>query len=221
MSLKQHSLHGCAWLLSVLLTACTPLASKPTQPPPQPVMNVTPLDNYLEMLSALCGTDRARQSDVFYEVEKNFIQAPTTANSLRYGLALSVPGHPASDAAKGKRLLEELTATPERLSDTERALSVLLITVSDDALKLSADNRRLSATVDDRNKAQANFDRRAQAQNDELARLRKALDAAQQKLDAIRNIERSISERSTSPIGTREPGNRDTATQTQTPPAGR
>ena len=178
-------------------------------------------DSHLTLMAELSGTDPAHQSDVFYEVEKSFTQAPTTVNTLRYAIALAVPGHPASNPQQAKKLLDQLLATPERMTSAERSVAQTMLNMSDQWLKLQADNRRLAATVDDKARAQANSDRRLQSQAEEIARLRKAFDAAQQKLDAIKDIERSISERSPSSSGTRDPSNRDSASQTQAPSAGR
>ena len=178
-------------------------------------------DSHLTLMAELSGTDPAHQSDVFYEVEKSFTQAPTTVNTLRYAIALAVPGHPASNPQQAKKLLDQLLATPERMTSAERSVAQTMLNMSDQWLKLQADNRRLAATVDDKARAQANSDRRLQSQAEEIARLRKALDAAQQKLDAIKDIERSISERSPSSSGTRDPSNRDPASQTQAPSASR
>ncbi|HVY22305.1 MAG TPA: hypothetical protein VG962_03040 [Steroidobacteraceae bacterium] len=178
-------------------------------------------DPYVSLMSELSGTDPAHQSDVMYDVEKNYTQAPTTLNTLRYAIALAVPGHPASNPQQAKKLLEQLLATPERMSSAELAIARTMLNVSDQWLKIDADNRRLAATVDDKVHAQANSERRMQMQAEEIARLRRALDAAQQKLDAIKDIERSISERSPSSLGTRDSNSRDPASQTQTAPAGR
>jgi Skp family chaperone for outer membrane proteins len=112
-------------------------------------------------------------------------------------------------------------ASPERINSNEQAIAVTMLNIADQWLKTQAEMRRLAATVDDRTRTQSNSDRRFQAQTEEILKLRKALDAAQQKLDAIRDIEKSISERSTSPTGTRESGSRDTPSQTQTPPVSR
>ena len=117
----------------------------------------------------------------------------------------------------GSNLLETLLATPERLTQDERTLTAVLLHETDVRLKLEAENRRLLATLDDRSRSQANSDKRIQAQIEENARLRRALAEAQQKLDAIKEIERSIIERSPTP-----PGNRDAApSETQSPPASR
>ncbi len=209
-------------LICLCLSGCESLV--PAAKPPAPaviVQSSSVLDGYVEMLSGLSSTDRVRQSDVFYAAEQNYIQAPTTLNVLRYAMALAMPGHPNSDPVKGKRLLEQVMASPERISVGEQAVATTMLTIANEWLKMQADMRRLNATVDDRTHAQSNSDRRLQAQTEELNKLRKALDAAQQKLDAIKDIEKSISERSTTPTGTRDSGNRDTPSQTQTPPAGR
>ena len=212
-------------LISITCASISGCESLAVNKPVAPVATATPvnsiLNDYVELLAALSSTDKVQQSDVFYAVEKAQTQAPTTLNVLRYAIALACPGHPNSDPLKGKRLLEQTLASPERINASEQAIAVTMLNVADQWLKTQAEMRRLAATVDDRTRTQSNSDRRYQAQTEEILRLRKALDAAQQKLDAIRDIEKSISERSTSPTGTRESGSRDTPSQTQTPPASR
>ncbi|MGH8185148.1 MAG: hypothetical protein ACREUC_01185 [Steroidobacteraceae bacterium] len=181
-------------------------------PPPsavaQPAQNPTAsgVRGYLDTMDGLGSPDPARQADVFYEVEREYTRAPTTASTLRYAAALVTPDHPATSPSEGKRLLETLLATPERMTQEERTLAAVLLHETNVRLKLEAENRRLLATLDDRSRSQANSDRRVQAQLEENARLRRALADAQQKLDAIKEIERSIIERSPTP-----PGNRDAA----------
>lgn len=171
-----------------------------------PVVTNETLAAYLDTMNGLASPDPARQADVFYEVEREYTRAPTTASTLRYAAALITPGHPAAKPAEGKKLLETLMATPERMTPAERSLTSVLIHETNARLKLEAENRRLLATLDDRGRSQANSDRRVQAQLEENARLRRALAETQQKLDAIKEIEKDLSERSSTP-----PGNRDTA----------
>jgi hypothetical protein len=208
----------------VLLACCIASVCDAKSSPP-PTQLTAPAagtaDAHLTLMSELSATDPAHQADVMYEVEKSYTQAPTTVNTLRYAIALAVPGHPASNPLQAKKLLEQLLATPERMSSAEKTVAITMLNVSDQWLKTLADNRRLAATVDDKAHAQANSERRMQSQAEEIARLRRALDAAQQKLDAIKDIERSISERSPSSSGTRDPNIRDSPSQTQTTPAGR
>lgn len=204
---------SCLLVSCLLVSGCdlVELRREPEKPAAVTAPNPERLNGYLETMSSLGGADAARQADVFYEVEREYTRAPTTASTLNYAVALMTPGHPASKPAEGKKLLETLLATPERMTPQERTLALVLINETNARLKLEAENRRLAATLDDRSRSQANSDKRVQAQIEDNARLRRALAEAQQKLDAIKEIERSIIERSPTP-----PGNRDsTASETQ------
>jgi hypothetical protein len=126
---------------------------------------------------------------------------------LRYALVLAAPGHPGRDLEQAQRLLREALARPELLSPTERAIAVVDQQRIDGELRLKAENTRLVAEAQRDRERQRNATstatvaRRLQAEQEENARLRKALDEAQAKLDAIANIERSISDRPTANEG--------------------
>lgn len=214
---------AAAWLCACaalgMLGGCQmdPASSRAEAPAVVTTVREDSLKSYLDTMTGLASTDPSRQADVFYEVEHEFTRAPTTASTLRYAVALATPGHPAANAAEGKKQLETLLATPERMAPAERAFAEILLHVTNARLKLEAENRRLLATLDDRSRSQANSDKRVQAQVEENSKLRRALAEAQQKLDAIKEIERSIIERSPTP-----PGNRDTPpSETQSTPPGR
>ena len=85
---------------------------------------------------------------------------------------------------------------------------------ADARLQLQAEIRRLAATVDERARGQANLGSRlqtqVQAQSEEILRLRRQLEDAQQKLDAIKTMEKSFIERGATPPPSREPA-RDTS----------
>jgi hypothetical protein len=209
----------CVVCAALLATGCELI--EPPVEAPRPVAVQAPTDEgirkYLETINGLASTDPAHQADVFYEVEREYTRAPTTTSTLQYAAALVTPGHPATKPQEGKRLLEVLLATPERLVPAERSLVAALLHETNAWLKLEAENRRLLATLDDRGRSQANSDKRAQAQAEEVARLRRALAEAQQKLDAVKEIERSLIERSPTP-----PGSRDAPpSETQSPPPSR
>ena len=197
-----------ASLLSAL-AGCALTDNLSNEPLPAPIMapaqiSASGLRGYLETMEGLASPDPARQADVFYEVEREYTRAPTTASTLRYAIARVTPGHPATSPQEGKRLLEALLATPERMTQEERAFATVLLNETNARLKLEAENRRLLATLDDRSRSQANSDKRVQAQVEENARLRRLLAEAQQKLDAIKEIERTIIERSPTPPGSRD-----------------
>src|SRR4051794_37061905 len=193
---RRHCWSAAAIVTALLLSGCE---FQQLRHDPQPtVIETTKLDDglnlYLDTMDGLASIDPARQADVFYEVEREYTRAPTTTSTLRYAVALCTPDHPASKPTEGKKLLETLMATPERMTPAERTLALVVMHETNSRLRLEAENRRLAATLDDRGRSQANSDRRVQAQLEENARLRRALAEAQQKLDAIKEIERSIIE---------------------------
>jgi len=204
------------WRLSVLAAAAAFLASAcglvPSKEEPRTVPSTavdSEMTGYLDTMQRLATGGPAQQADVFYEIERAYLASPTTANTLRRAIALLTPGHPSANIAEGKKLLEQLLATRERLVPAERDLAAFLVKEADERLTLQAEIRRLTATVDERTRRQANSDRRVTAQQDEIARLRRELAEAQKKLDAVKSIERSIIERSATPPAGREPAPRE------------
>jgi hypothetical protein len=182
------SLGGCS-LLSPPRTAASP---RPSTPLPDAAA-VAPL---LELMSALPQGDPARQAELFQSVKDAAELTPTTSNRLKYALALGVPGYSGSNPVAAQRQLAELLARPETLLPIERLLASVELKEVEQTLVLQAENRRLrtEAPPDDREKLAAS-NRRLAAESDENARLRKALDEARAKLDAITHVERSINDR--------------------------
>jgi hypothetical protein len=205
-----------------LQTGCGWFASAPRKPVSVPVVappatNEDVLKVYLQTMSALISNDPARQSDVFFEVEREYKKVPTTTARLRYALALVTPNHPGSKPSEGKRILEALLNDPDRLTPPERTFADILFGQVAARLKLENDDRRAVATLEERARTQASSDKRTIAQQaDEIARLKRALAESEQKLDAIKEIERSLIERSPT-----SPGNRDNPSETQSPAPGR
>ena len=202
------------------ICGCSPAQVRAPTAMDKPIVVATSVDEgprlYLEIMNGLGESNPARQADIFYEVEREYAKAPTTTNTLRYAGALVTAGHSAARPAEGKKLLETLLASPERMSASERTLAAVLLHETNERLKLAAENRRLLETLDDRSRTQANSEKRVQAQVEENARLRRELASAQQKLDAIKEIERTIIERSPTPSSSRNP----TPSETQSPSAG-
>lgn len=186
--------------LTLLLAACT-LTSPERPVPPPPV--VTPaaatstlLGDYLQLLQKLVQGAPAEQAEIYSSAQRDYDSAPTPSHKLKLALILGTPGHPAANLPKAQELLRELMANPEMLLPGERALTFLELSQINDHLTLEAENRRLQADAvraDHERVASANH--RLQAEMDENARLRKELEEARAKLDAIANIERSVNER--------------------------
>ncbi len=148
------------------------------------------------MMHLLPASDPARQAELFQSAKDAAALAPTTSNKLKYALALATPGHVGSDPVAAQRHLSDLLATPETLLPIERLLAMVELQEVDQRLVLIEDNRLLREEVprEGRDKLSA-LNRRLAAESDENARLRKALDEAEAKLDAVTHIERSINDR--------------------------
>jgi hypothetical protein len=199
-------------LLSVALSlaACAPgtitraVREKDTAPVvDRAAASAASLADYLELLQKLVQSAPAVQAETFMIAQREYELAPTASHQLRFALVLAAPGHAATDLPRAQRLLRELMATPAALLPTERAFAFLELQKVDSQLTLAAENRRLqsnAAARDDRDKLLA-LNRRLQTETDENARLRKELDEARAKLDAIANIERSLNERKPAPEG--------------------
>jgi hypothetical protein len=206
-NLRSHAVFAArlslAGALLASLAGCPAnlLTRTDTPPPPQPVIDrvsasASLITSYVEGLQKLVLSAPADQAEIVAAAQREYDLAPTPSHQLRFALILATPGHAATDQVRAQRLLRELMAAPAALLPAERALAFLEQQKVDAQLALSAENKRLQSNVvrNDKDKTVA-ANRRLQAEIEENARLRKELEAAQAKLDAISEIERSLSER--------------------------
>jgi hypothetical protein len=195
-------------LCAAALCSCSTLGdvgrSHPGNAPAAPstdTLQSPQLASYISSLQQLVQGSPAEQAEVVATARSGYEASRQGPALLRYALALAVPGHPAHDAVQAQRLLREALARPELLAVTERALAIVELQRVDAELRLATENERLVAEAQrerDRQRSvapSAASARRLQQEVDENARLHKALDEARAKLDAIANIERSISGR--------------------------
>ena len=193
---------GAAALIGALvLSGCTSLMSNQGPPAPPPVVNPAAtssavLNEYLMLLQKLVQGPPSQQAEIVAAAQHDYDTAPTPSHTLKLALILGTPGHPATNLTRAQGLLRELMANPEMLLPGERALAFLQLSQIDDHLTLESENLRLQADAvrADRERV-ASAKNRLQAELDENARLRKELEEARAKLDAIANIERSLNER--------------------------
>jgi hypothetical protein len=194
--------HAACALAVVTLCGCGMLGGSPANlkiaPPPaeRPQTDLTAITPALELMRSLPDGDPARQAELFQSAKDAATLAPTTSNKLKFALALATPGHGGSDPVAAQRQLAELLATPETLLPVERLLAMVELQEVDQRLILQEENKQLreEAPRESREKLLA-VNKRLTAETDENARLRKALDEAQAKLDAVTHIERSINDR--------------------------
>ena len=186
--------------MATALTACAGLGvtdksgSAPSKPAaaaeaPKP----TTIASYLELLDRMAPGDSMRQSSVLAAVQASAQQSPTSANRLRYAIALGAAGHSLSNPIEAQRLITELLAGQNDLSPQEISLARALLREYDARVALYADLARQREESDHRLKAlDADSDRRYNALSAETQRLKKALAEAERKLEAVAEMERSL-----------------------------
>lgn len=200
-----------ALLLSALLLAgCKDLPgprAPASAPPPaisSEIMQATLLAGYVRDLQTVVQGSATDKAEVVDRARQAYDDARQGPASLRYGLLLAAPGHPQRDPQNALRLLREALARTDLLSPIEQALAMVEKARVEDELGMVTENARLVAEAQqDReererlrnNNATATLSRRLQAEIDENARLKKELEDAKSKLEAIANIERNNSVR--------------------------
>jgi hypothetical protein len=206
MRRKDNRIAACAAALvplAALLGGCGVLGGTKTPAPTapeRPQLDMSPVAPLLEMMSNLPQGDPGRQAEVFQQAKDAAELQPTTSNRLRYALALATPGYNGADPVAAQRQLAELLARPETLLPVERLLASVMLKEVEQRLILQAENARMRTTAvpDDSRDKLAAVNRRLTSEMDENAKLRKALDEARAKLEAVTHIEqRSVTDRGT------------------------
>jgi len=177
-----------------------PLARTSDSPPrvDRAAASAAVLASYLQTLAQLVQAPPAEQAEILAAARHDYDVGPTPSHELALALVLSVPGHPGTDPAHAQQLLRDVLATPETLMPSERALALLTLQNMDHQLDLARQNQRLQTEFERNDREMVvEASKRLQAETEENAKLRKELDDARSKLDAISNIERSLNRRKT------------------------
>jgi len=121
--------------------------------------------------------------------------SPSSANTLRYALVLGSAGHPDSNPVEARRLITELLAGANTLQPLERELASAFQREFDARVSLYAEIARQREEAEQTlRKVDDTAERRADALAAENARLRRQLAAAERKLEAVAEMERSLLE---------------------------
>ena len=147
-------------------------------------------DNYLQELGRLASGDPNIQAEIFADASSVALLTPGPSANLRLGLVLATPGHTGSDPDKAQALLREVLTETLLLTPSEIYLATIHLNSVEQQITAAADSRRLRGV---QTQKQATDVRLAAAET-ENARIRRELEEAEQKLEAITSIERSIRE---------------------------
>jgi hypothetical protein len=153
------------------------------------------IENYIAELGQIASGDPAAQAEIFADASAAAQLTPGPSTNLRLGLVLAIPGHPESDPQQAQSILREVLARDILLTPAEISLAVIHLNSVERQIVADAEARQLrsSSTLAARTQEQA-ISQRLSTVEAENRRLRRDLDEAEQKLEAITTIERSIRE---------------------------
>lgn len=199
-----------AIFVSLVVGGCADLRPAPDVAaqavPPVPAQQPTGLGPYLEVFSAMGPGDPARQQAAIDATLAASQQAPTSANQLRYALAVGSAGSPSSNPVEARRLLVELLAGSNDLAPGERTLAESFLREFDARVTLYAELARQREEAKGRIDAlEAGLNQRIDVLSADNARLKRALAEAERKLEAVAEMERQLLERPSEPAPATSP----------------
>jgi len=172
------------------------LTGKRTATPGESVILGAPeADQYVKEMYELAAGDPATQAEIYADAESAATLTPGPSTRLRYALVLATPGHSASNPQEAQSIFRDLLAETELMTPSETALATIHLKSVEERIVLGAETRRLRSEHDRAatTEEQAVAQRIARVES-ENKQLRRSLEEAEQKLDAITSIERSIRE---------------------------
>jgi hypothetical protein len=159
------------------------------------ILGAPDANDYLNELFELAAGDPAKQADIFADAQSAATLTPGPSTELRFGLVLATQGHAESDAQRAESILREVLAQSELLTQAEIALATIHLRSVERLIVIDTEARQMreSTTRAARTQSEAMTQRLNRVET-ENSRLRAELEDAQQKLEAITTIERSIRE---------------------------
>jgi len=157
------------------------------------ILGAPSADDYLETLNLLTTGDPATQAEIFADAESQSTLTPDPSTNLLFALVLATPGHSGSDPERAQSMLRELLTQTALMTGYEIALAEIHLKAVEERIVLSSEARRLrQASSRQAQTEEQALKQRIAAVEAENRSLRQGLDEAQEKLDAITSIERSI-----------------------------
>lgn len=191
-------------VLAVTMAGCAQtrdwLTGKRTAKPTEPIVLGAPeADQYIQEMYRLAAGDPASQAEIYADAESAATLTPSPSTKLRYALVLATPGHSGSNPQDAQTMFRELLSQTELMTPSETALATVHLKSVEQRIVLGAETRRLRSE----NSRAATTEEQAIAQRiarveSENRQLRRSLEEAEHKLEAITSIERSIREQSDS-----------------------
>lgn len=150
-------------------------------------------ETYLAEMYQLTTGDARKQSDIFDDATAAAKLTPGPSSKLRLAMVLATPGHANSDPGRASSLLREVLDEEPLLTAAELSLATVYLANAERLASASGEVARLrDASARATRAEQQSTARRIAAVEAENARLQQALDEAEEKLEAITSIERSL-----------------------------
>ena len=159
------------------------------------VLGAPDAEHYLGELYELSAGEPKIQAEIYADAKSGATLTPGPQTNLRYALILATPGHPGFNPQLAQSLLRDVLLQQSILTSTEISLATIHLQSVQQLNLSSSDARRamasssLAATTEE-----AAISQRLAVAESENQRLRSELADAEEKLEAISSIERSIRE---------------------------
>ena len=159
------------------------------------ILGAPEIEEYIAELGRIASGDPAAQAEIYADAAAAAQLTPSPSTNLRFGLVLAIPGHPESNPEQAQSILREVLAQTILLTPSEISLAVISLNNAQRQIVANAEARRLRASSSRAAQTeQQAISQRLATVEAENRRLRRDLAEAEQKLEAITTIERSIRE---------------------------
>ena len=165
------------------------------QPTDPGIIGAPEIDVYVAELGKIASGDPAAQAEIYADAAAAAQLTPDAATNLRLGLVLAIPGHPEYDPERAQSILREVLAQTILLTPAEISLATIHLNYVERQIVADSESRQQSVSSSRiaRSEQQTLSQRLADAEADNR-QLRQDLDEAEEKLEALSSIERSIRE---------------------------
>jgi hypothetical protein len=159
------------------------------------ILGAPEIEIYISELGQIAAGDPAAQAEVYADAAAAAQLTPSPSTNLRFGLVLAIPGHPESNPLEAQKVLREVLTQTLLLTPAEISLATIHLNNVERQIIAASESRRLrsSSSRAAQTQEQALQQRLATVEAENSA-LRRDLEEAEQKLEAIATIERSIRE---------------------------
>jgi hypothetical protein len=189
-------------LLALLLGGCAQtkdlmsgLRKSPSSSEEVGILGAPEADQYLQEMYKLAAGDPATQAEIYADARSASTLTPGPSTNLRFALVLATPGHPESNAEMAQSLLRELLTQAPLMTQAEISLATIHLKSAEQLIIANSEVRRLRVSTSRAAQTQeAATSARLASVEAENRRLRRELEDAEDKLEAITSIERSIRE---------------------------